>query len=152
MQSGSLKLPSPKVAEEAKVALRALSTLPRKKGTSRTVQVRSEGKGPAISVTVPRDAFELFLEVLGQMADGNAVTIVPVHAELTTQEAADLLNVSRPHLVRLLDAKQLPYRLVGSHRRILAADLLAYKQKDDSDRRALLDELTEEAEKHGLGY
>lgn len=152
MQTAVVRLPSPKASQEAKVALRALSELPRKKTASRTVQVRPDGEGRSVSVTVPREAFDLFLEVLGQMANGNAVTIVPVHAELTTQEAADLLNVSRPHLVSLLDSKQLPFRMVGTHRRILAADLMAYKEKDDARRRAVLDELTEEAEKHGLGY
>jgi len=114
--------------------------------------VRPDGDGEPISVTVPREAFELFLEVLGQMANGNAVTIVPVHAELTTQQAAELLNVSRPFLVSLLEEKKIPCRLVGTHRRILVADLLAYKQKDALERKAVLDELTAEAEKHGLGY
>jgi excisionase family DNA binding protein len=152
MQAAAVKLPSPKASEEAKAALRALAALPRKKTPSRTVQVRSDGEGRPVSVTVPREAFDLFLEVLGQMANGNAVTIVPVHAELTSQEAADLLNVSRPHLVSLLDSKQIPFRMVGTHRRILAADLMAYKEKDDAQRQAVLDELTEEAEKHGLGY
>jgi excisionase family DNA binding protein len=116
------------------------------------VQVRPEGEGRPVSATVPRDAFELFLEILGQMANGNAVTIVPVHAELTTQQAADLLNVSRPFLVGLLESGKIPSRKVGSHRRVKAADLVAYRQRDEAERKKVLDELTSEAEKHGLGY
>jgi excisionase family DNA binding protein len=151
MQTSPVKLPTPKASEEAKVALRALSALPRRKA-SRTVQVHPDGEGRSVSVTVPREAFELFLEVLGQMANGNAVTIVPVHAELTTQQAADLLNVSRPFLVSLLDEGKIPFRLVGTHRRVRVADLVEYKQKDEAHRKAVLDELTAEADKHGLGY
>jgi excisionase family DNA binding protein len=112
----------------------------------------SDDGGKTLSVTVPASAFELFLEVLGQMANGNAVTIVPVHAELTTQEAAGVLNVSRPYLVKLLDEGHIPCRLVGTHRRIKMADLLAYKSKDDEERAAVLEELAAEAQKHGLGY
>jgi len=152
MQTASVKLPSAKATEEAKVALRELSFLPRRKTASRTVQVRPDGEGSPVSVTIPREAFELFLEVLGQMANGNAVTIVPVHAELTTQQAADMLNVSRPFLIGLLDEGRIPFRLVGTHRRIKVADLVSYKQNDEAERQAVLDELTAEAEKHGLGY
>jgi len=147
----SLKLPTPKVSEEAQLALRELDRLPRRKG-SRTLSVRPEGEGPEVSISVPREAFDLFLEVLGQMANGNAVTIVPVHAELTTQQAADMLNVSRPFLVGLLDERKIPFRLVGTHRRVKVADLIAYKQSDDQERDAVLDELAAEAQKHGLGY
>ena len=105
-----------------------------------------------MSVAVPREAFDLFLEILGQMANGNAVTIVPVHAELRTQQTADLLNVSRPFLVKLLEDGKIPSRKVGVHRRIRAEDVIAYKHADDLRRRATLDELTAEAQKHGLGY
>lgn len=152
VQNSALKVPSAEVTEEAKVALRAFSTLSGRRAPSRTVQVRPEGEGRPVSATVPREAFDLFLEILGQMANGNAVTIVPVHAELTTQQAADLLNVSRPYLVGLLDEGKLPHRMVGAHRRVKAADLLAYQRRDEAERTKVLDELTAEAEKHGLGY
>jgi len=151
METSALKLPSAQAASEARTALRELNGLALR--PSLHVQLRAEGGAArAQSVTVPKEAFELFLEVLGQMANGNAVTILPVHAELTTQEAADLLNVSRPFLVGLLDAKKIPFRLVGTHRRVRVADLLAFKRQDDGKRDVVLDELAEEAQKNGLGY
>lgn len=143
-------MPSPKAAQEAKEALRALSVVSKRK--TRTLQVRPEGNGGSVSVTVPREAFELFLEILGQMANGKAVTIVPFHADLTTQQAAEMLNVSRPFLVQLLDEQKLPSRKVGTHRRVRFEDLVEYKRKDEAHRKEVLDELTTEAEKHGLGY
>jgi excisionase family DNA binding protein len=152
MQPSALKLPTREATEEAKVAFRAFSALPRRRAHSRRVQIRPEGEGVPISATVPREAFELFLEILGQMANGNAVTIVPVLAELTTQQAADLLNVSRPYLVGLLDEGKIPFRMVGAHRRVKAADLIAYQQRDEAKRKKVLEELSAEAEKHGLGY
>lgn len=139
MQAAVLKLPSTEAADQAQSALRVLAKLKSKKN-ARTLQVTPEG-GRDVSVTVPREAFELFLEILGQMANGNAVTIVPVHAELTTQEAADMLNVSRPHLVELLEAGKIGFRRVGTHRRIKVSDLLAYRQVDNAQRKGTLDAL-----------
>jgi excisionase family DNA binding protein len=146
-----IQLPTPEIAAEAKEAVRVLRQV-RAKKSSRVVHVKPEGGKGDVAVTVPRAAYELFLEVLAQMAEGNAVTIVPVHAELTTQQAADLLNVSRPFLIDLLQKGAIPFRTVGTHRRVQAADVLAYKQRDDVERKRILDELAAEAEKHGLGY
>lgn len=151
MTAAALKVPSTRDAEQAQVAVRALSGLLRKK-SPRTIRVQPEGTKEQITVTVPTEAFELFLDILAQMANGNAVSIVPVHAELTTQQAADLLNVSRPFFVGLLDDGKIPFRTVGTHRRVMVADLLAYKERDEAHRRKVADELAEEAQKLGLGY
>jgi excisionase family DNA binding protein len=149
--TATIEIPTESTAREAQAALRALSPLlPARKATSRTVVVRPDGPGAPPSVRVPVEAFELFLEILGQMANGNAVTIVPVHAELTTQEAADILNVSRPFLIKLIEDGKLPVRLVGTHRRIKMADLMAYKEADLAERKAAVDELAAEAQKLGL--
>jgi excisionase family DNA binding protein len=145
-------IPTPEAAREAETALRQLAPLAPRGRSKRAVRVRAEGSAPERAVTVPRQAFELFLEILGQMANGNAVTIVPVKAELTTQQAADLLNVSRPYLIGLLDRGELPFRRVGAHRRIAASDLFAYKRRDEAKRAEAMAELAAEAQRLGLGY
>ena len=146
MNTVTSPIPSPSESEEAKLALRTLS--PAGHAGGRTVRVRA-GDEDAI---VPKEAFELLLEILGQMANGNAVTIVPVHAELTTQQAADFLNVSRPFLIGLLESGKMPFRKVGTHRRILFNDLLSFKHQDAEFRSRVIDELAEQAQQHGMGY
>ena len=151
MTTAEIELPTEEVAEEAREALRPLSELVRAHDFE-DVLLRAQRDSDQVEVRVPRAAYRLFLEVLAQLSNGNAVTIVPVHAELTTQQAAELLNVSRPFLVQLLEKAVIPYRKVGTHRRILAEDVLAYKRKDDERRRAIARELTELADGMGTGY
>ena len=104
------------------------------------------------TVELPVFALRLLDEILGELAMGNAVKVVPIHAELTTQEGADLLNVSRPHLVKLLDEDVIPHTKVGRHRRVKFADLMAYKQRRDAESRQAMDELAAQAQELGMGY
>jgi excisionase family DNA binding protein len=150
--TATLELPTPETIDEARSALRQLAAIAASGRAGQHVRVRTDEAATEAAVTVPRQAFELFLEILGQMANGNAVTILPVHAELTTQQAADLLNVSRPFFVALLEDGTIPFRRVGTHRRVRAADVLRYKRADDARRREMLDALAAEAQQHDMGY
>lgn len=104
------------------------------------------------TLQLPVFALRLLDEILSELAMGNAVKVVPIHAELTTQEGADLLNVSRPHLVKLLDESVIPHTKVGRHRRVKFADLMAYKQRRDAESRQAMDELAAQAQELGMGY
>lgn len=103
-------------------------------------------------IPIPFAAVQLLMDILSEMAQGHAVSLIPVHAELTTQQAADYLNVSRPYLINLLDKGHIPYRKVGSHRRIRFEDLKTYKDHIDTERLNILSELTKQAQELNLGY
>src|SRR6202030_2676071 len=109
-------------------------------GTTPSVRIQLIDDGDeAETVAVPASALRLFLHLLTEMSQGNAVTLIPTHAELTTQQAADLLNVSRPYIVKLLDDGKIPGRTVGKYRRVCFDDLMAFKRKDDEARAKVLD-------------
>jgi excisionase family DNA binding protein len=116
-------------------------------------RLRIEGDDCQIDGTlIPNPALQLLAYILAEMGKGNTVTVVPINAELTTQQAADLLKVSRPYLIGLLEEGKIPFRLVGQHRRVRLDDLMAYKRKDDEARRRVADALTADAQDLGMGY
>ncbi|MFZ4099828.1 MAG: helix-turn-helix domain-containing protein [Chlamydiia bacterium] len=104
------------------------------------------------TIQLPSSAVRLLLQILNQMAVGNAVTLLPFHANLTTQQAADLLNVSRPFLIKILEKGEIPFTKVGSHRRVRAEDLLRYRAHLEQLKSKALDELVEEAQDLDMGY
>jgi excisionase family DNA binding protein len=105
------------------------------------VEVRGEHGGDEVLV-LPRPTVLMFADILAALARGQGVQLMPLNAELTTQQAADMMNVSRPYLIGLLERHEIPYRLVGRHRRIRYSDLIAYIEADEVKRRAAIDELT----------
>ena len=104
----------------------------------------------AETVDIPEPAVTLLREILDHMAHGKGVAVTPLHTELTTRQAADLLQVSRTHLVQLIDEGRIPFRKVGSHRRVRVEDILAYRRETESRRRQALDELTARDQELGL--
>ena len=120
-------------------------------GAAVRVQIGGDDE-PHEVVTLPASALRLLARLLEEMAEGNGVKLLPIHAELSTQQAAELLNVSRPYLVRLLDEGAIPSRRIGTHRRVLLRDVMDYKQRQLALRLAALEELTAQAQELNMGY
>jgi excisionase family DNA binding protein len=103
-------------------------------------------------IGIPGSAFEALRLVVDAMSKGQTIVLAPQEEELTSQQAADLLRVSRPHLIKLLDEGQIPFHRVGTHRRIRLEDVLAYRRTRSEDRREKLDELARLSEDFEGGY
>jgi excisionase family DNA binding protein len=99
---------------------------------------------------IPAELYELLRDVVGALSQGMAISIAPHNTMLTTQEAADLLNISRPTLVRLLTDGEIPHSLRGRHRRVLLRDILDYSERTRTERRRALDQMAADAEDDDL--
>src|SRR5690349_17324579 len=143
VHSHSHSAPSQQDASLARVSGQRLSRFARRQ---KPLSLKVTEAGQEQPIELPAGAVALLMDVLEAMAAGRGVTIIPENAELTTVEAARILNVSRPYLIKLLEEKVIPHRLVGKHRRILIDDVTAYKQRIDEEREAVLAKLTAEAQ------
>ena len=145
----AMRLEKPILPDEADIrqAVRAVSLLRKDPESEHYVLGSSSGS----KVEISQAAFHLLMNVLEEMSRGNAVLVVPIHAELTTQEAASLLNVSRPYLIKLLEQGKIKFQLKGRHRRIFFKDLMEYKQKAARESFEALSKLAAESEELGLG-
>lgn len=146
-----VSLPTRRDVELALVSQRELAAFLSTKAETQLIQIFDDKNQPH-PIELPTSVMQLLLGILAELAAGNAVKLIPVHAEVTTQEAADLLNVSRPHVVKLLEAGELPFHKTGKHRRIRLADLMAYKAKRDARSESALAELAQQAQELGMGY
>lgn len=137
-------LPDQADIELAQMALRTLGDVLESDGP--VTLTLADGK----DVSMPRAAISALAQILEATAHGDGAAVLPIHAELTTQQAADMMNVSRPYLVGLLEAGKIEYRTVGTHRRVKTSSLISYMREDYPKRRAALDELTRETYELGL--
>lgn len=115
-------------------------------------QMQISGPDQPLQVELPAYALNLLVDILAEVAQGNAVQVMPVHAELTTQEAADLLNVSRPHVVKLLEQGAIAFHKTGKHRRVRFADVMEYKAARARISEQATAELAQQAQDLGMGY
>ncbi|MFK7160446.1 helix-turn-helix domain-containing protein [Marinospirillum sp. MEB164] len=150
MQTQS-QLPSAQEAALAKLCSQELAAILETKAEVQTFSVQDQS-GETHTVNMPVSALRMLVDVLTELGEGNTVKLVPIHAELTTQEAADLLNVSRPTLIKLLDDGEIPFHRSGNRRKVRFADLRHYQDELEQKRLQALEELTALDQELGLGY
>ncbi|MBI1306395.1 MAG: helix-turn-helix domain-containing protein [Bacteroidetes bacterium] len=117
---------------------------------SSQIKIKVEENGDFI--TIPTNAIALLIDILSNMSEGKSITVIPSNSVLTTQQAAEILNVSRPHVVKLLEQKIIPFKKVGSHRRVLLKDILKYQDQQKILQEENLRFHTEQAQKLDLDY
>ncbi|MBB6589877.1 helix-turn-helix domain-containing protein [Ralstonia solanacearum] len=143
--------PSEEDVALAREARRALETVLKAGAGTRQVDFR-DSSGRVQTVRMPASALQLLQDVLDQIEKGCAVSIVPTHTELTTQEAAQMLGVSRPFFVQMLERGDIPFHKIGTHRRVRYRDVVDYKKRLDAQRHQALEELATQAQALDMGY
>ncbi len=136
----------------ARLSAKILSESEEKASKNKTEAIKLSIHGSEEVVIIPLKALKLLNAIISNMAQGKSIALIPTEAEISTQQAAEILNVSRPHVIKLLEKGEIPYKKVGSHRRILLQDLLEYEANFKSDRRKKLDTLAREAQLLKFGY
>ena len=142
----------PPTPRDAAIARRAHEVLSSLDWIDRTLKLRVTDGEQEQTINLPAGAVDPLMHVLESMAAGMSVMLISENAELTTVRASEVLNVSRPFLIKLLDQKAIPHRIVGKHRRIRVEDVIAYKDAIDREREQILDQLTREAQDYDMGY
>lgn len=132
------RLPS---ADDRQIANQLRRILSSQKAGEAKLRVPDPKTRKPVEITLTPAMSDLFLELLRHIGSGDAVTLVPIQQMLTTQQAADLLNMSRPYLIRLIEKGDIPHSMVGRHRRLKAEDVFAYKAERDKIRSKAMDDL-----------
>jgi excisionase family DNA binding protein len=149
-KAGNAIVPSAEEVQQARRSAALLRKLAKRRRTSRVRTIKLEGEEEPIEVPVA--AIELLADAVEEIAKGHTIRITSLEEEVSTQKAADLLNVSRPYFIGLLEKGEIPFRMVGTHRRLRLSDVLAYRARSDADAERAFRELVAQAQELGLGY
>ncbi|MER2493255.1 helix-turn-helix domain-containing protein [Catenovulum sediminis] len=139
-------------SDEIDVAKRSSRTLAKYASVDRVQMSIRGSNGESEQFVLPGHVMQILLDVLSEISNGNAISLIPHNQEVSTQEAANILNVSRPFLIKLLEGGNIPFHKIGTHRRVKLQDILTYKQQIDEKRNQALDELSELSQSEGMGY
>lgn len=139
--------------KDSQMAIKSSQRLAALSIVKKSMKIHITGKNIVdVSTELPSSAFRLLIDILTQLGEGNAVSVVHMQKELSTQNAADILGVSRPYFVKLVEKGEIPFHKVGKHRRVYASDLLDYKAKIHAAREKTLQKMIKQAQKLNMGY
>lgn len=143
--------PTVEDTKKAEIVIKYISNFSEKKKI-KNLELALNFQGNIKNLQLPLSIMPFLMDILNEVAHGNSVTIVPFNKEFTTQEAADILNVSRPFIIKILESGQIPFHKVGAHRRIKAKDLMSFKKKMNKKSKDALEKLAKISQEDKLGY